>query len=128
MLNKLPREYVENDTHVALNPTKQNPGEIDISSMPLAGHFSGIGQKILDLGSRKAVHMTTMNWGLGASINENPNRFESRSQSTEMQNRSSPNSRPMTTVMSIKKPNFSGKLSMGLMNDPKGLESKLARE
>jgi hypothetical protein len=34
--------------------------------MPLAGHLSEIGERILKVGSKNASYITTMDWGLGA--------------------------------------------------------------
>jgi hypothetical protein len=33
----------------------------------MAGHVSPIGDKILSLGTKKAMYITTMDWGLGAA-------------------------------------------------------------
>jgi hypothetical protein len=52
---------------VTIKPTKINPQEVDTKETPLAGHLTEIGEKILKLGARKAVHVTTMDWGIGAA-------------------------------------------------------------
>ena len=87
-LNKPPREHIESDVKLPPNPTKTNPGEFDIRKIPLAGQISDIGQRILEMGSRKAVHMTTLNWGIGESLNS----------SSPPQKRESPSPRPLTTM------------------------------
>lgn len=53
-LNIPPREYLEHDYEIAKSPNKINAQEMDASKIPLAGRITQIGQKILDLGSRKA--------------------------------------------------------------------------
>ena len=87
-LNKPLREYVESDTKLPPNPTKSNPVEFDVKKIPVAGHISDIGQRILEIGSRKAVHMTTLNWGIGESLNNSP----------PPPRRESPSPRPFTTM------------------------------
>ncbi len=51
---------------MANKPTRINPIEVYTKETPLAGHLTEIGEKILTLGARKAVHVTTMDWGIGA--------------------------------------------------------------
>jgi hypothetical protein len=78
---------------VARNPTKLNPADIDISSIPLAGHLTGIGKKIIELGSRKAVFVTTFDWDIGEKQDpRNHSPFK-------MSNFSSVSSRPGTSFM-----------------------------
>jgi hypothetical protein len=60
-----PREYLEFDKPITDNPTKVNPKDFDQSKIPLAGRLSEVGQKILSLGGKKALYITTMNWGVG---------------------------------------------------------------
>lgn len=61
-----PPGYTIQDTRVTLKPTRINPNEIETNNIPLAGHLTEIGNKILTLGSKKAKFVTTMDWGLGA--------------------------------------------------------------
>ena len=65
MRNLPPKQYLINDIKFPEKITKINPKEIDISSVPLAGRLSEVGQRILSLGTRKARGITTMNWGFG---------------------------------------------------------------
>ena len=60
-----PKQYLQYDYQIPKNPTKQNPKEIDISNIQLAGRLTEVGQKIIAFGSKKAPYITTMNWGVG---------------------------------------------------------------
>lgn len=64
-VNAPPPGYLINNQKLPQNPTKQNPGDVEFKKLPLAGQLTDIGQKILDLGSRKAMHVMTLNWGVG---------------------------------------------------------------
>ena len=71
-LNPPPPGYLEVDRKLPPNPTKLNPQDVPLKNLPLAGHLSEIGQKILELGSKKAVYVTTLNWGIGTKDEKSP--------------------------------------------------------
>eukprot|EP00347_Sterkiella_histriomuscorum_P000580 403375300 len=61
--NVPPKQYLEYDYEIAKSPTKLDPSEFDPKSVPLAGRVTEIGQRILDLGSKKAQYITSIKLG-----------------------------------------------------------------
>eukprot|EP00347_Sterkiella_histriomuscorum_P014522 403360558 len=60
-MNVPPKQYLEADYKLSTNPNKHIPSNIDVSKVPLAGHLSELGEKILALGSKKAQYISTFN-------------------------------------------------------------------
>ena len=84
--NAPPPGYLIEDTWIPQKPTKINPNNLRPEKpVAMAGHASPIADKILTLGSKKAMHITTMDWGLGASTKSYEN-FDINSERPYAQN------------------------------------------
>ena len=60
--NLPPRCYLVDDKNIKEKPNKIELKDYDVSQMPLAGRLSEVGQKILTLGSKQALYITTGPW------------------------------------------------------------------
>ena len=52
------------------SPNKVNPYELGMPKTRIAGRVSSIGEKILNLGSKKAPYITTIHFGDDNNINK----------------------------------------------------------
>ncbi|CDW74739.1 UNKNOWN [Stylonychia lemnae] len=61
--NVPPKQYLEDDYVISKSPNKMSPNQYDASKIPLAGRVSEIGHRILELGSRRALYITSIQLG-----------------------------------------------------------------
>lgn len=63
--NSPPPGYSVPDGRVPLNPTKIDMDPATTKDVPMAGFISPLGEKLFMKGSKKGMHITTMDWGVG---------------------------------------------------------------
>ena len=60
--NVPPQQYLVDDYKLLEKPNKLNLKDFDMTNIKLAGRLSEVGQKILTLGGKKALYITTGPW------------------------------------------------------------------